>query len=387
MREYDRGPGRQMIVPFHVPFLDDRETQAAVSVIREGALGGGGRYTQQVEASLRSLTGSPHVFFVTSCTHAMELALMALGVGPGDEVILPSFTFTSTATCVVRQGARPVFADIDAQTWNLDPEDVARCLTPRTRVVIPVHYAGHPAPLKEIAELITPPTVIIEDAAHALGAAYLGSPAGTIGEAGCFSFHVSKNVTCGEGGALVVKDPATAQRAEFIREKGTNRTQFLRREVAYYSWVSEGSSFVASDLLAAILIEQLKKLETISARRRAIWHRYAEALAPLALRGHLMLPVLEPGVQSSYHIFAVLVSPDRRESLKQALLARGTETASHYVPLHSSPYWTGVFGNRQRPLPVTERVSQSLLRLPIYPSLTASQQDFVIEALYDLLDH
>ncbi len=379
-------PGRQMIVPFHVPFLDDRETQAAVSLIREGALGGGGRYTQQVEASLRSLTGSPYAFFVTSCTHAMELALMALGVGPGDEVILPSFTFTSTATCVVRQGAQPIFTDIDPRTWNLDPEDVARCLSPRTRVIMPVHYAGHPAPLKEIAELIAPPAVIVEDAAHALGAAYLGSPAGTVGAAGCFSFHVSKNVTCGEGGALVVKDPAVAERAEFIREKGTNRTQFLRREVAYYSWVSEGSSFVASDLLAAILVEQLKKLETISARRRAIWQRYAEALAPLALRGHLTLPVVEPSVQSSYHIFGVLVSPDRRESLKQALLARGIETASHYVPLHSSPYWTGVFGNRQRPLPVTERVSQSLLRLPIYPSLTASQQDFVIEALYDLLD-
>ena len=376
-----------MIVPFHVPFLDDRETQAAVSVIREGALGGGGRYTRQVEASLQSLTGAPYAFFVTSCTHAMELALMALGVGPGDDVILPSFTFTSTATCIVRQGAQPVFADIDPRTWNLDPDDVARCLSPRTRAIMPVHYAGHPAPLKEIAELIAPPTVIVEDAAHAFTATYLGSPAGTIGAAGCFSFHVSKNVTCGEGGGLVVKDPAVAQRAEFIREKGTNRTQFLRREVAFYSWVSEGSSFVASDLLAAILIEQLKKLETISAGRRAIWDRYADALAPLAARGRLTLPVLEPGVQSSYHIFAVLVSPDRRDSLKEALLARGIETTSHYVPLHSSPYWTRALGGRQRPLPVTERVSRSLLRLPIYPGLTTAQQDSVIEALYDLLDH
>ena len=376
----------EVVVPFNVPPLGEEEMEAACRSIKEGAIGGGGKYTRLVEECLRDVTGASYAYFVTSCTHAMELALMALGVGPGDEVILPSFTFTSNATCVVRQKAQPVFADIDPVTWNLDPEDVARCLTPRTRVVMPVHYAGHPARLKEIAALIRPPCVLVEDAAHALGARYLGRPVGTIGEAGCFSFHITKNITCGEGGALLLRDRETARRAEFIREKGTNRAQFLRGEVRHYSWVSEGSSFAASDLLAAILVEQLKKAETILARRREIWHGYAKALAPLASRGNLTLPVLEPSVQSSYHIFAILVSPDRRDNLREALLARGIETAPHYIPLHSSPFWVQAFGTHQRPLPVTERVGRSLLRLPIYPDLTSSQQGLVIEALHELLD-
>jgi dTDP-4-amino-4,6-dideoxygalactose transaminase len=338
-----------------------------------------------VEDRLRALTGSPHAFFVTSCTHALELALMVLGIGRDDEVIVPSFTFASTATCVMRQGARPVFADIDPDTWTLDPVDVARCLSSRTRAIIPVHYAGHPARMSELAALRPARCVIIEDAAHALGATWQRQAAGTIGDAGCFSFHSTKNVTCGEGGALLLPDEDAARRAECIREKGTNREQFIRKEVAYYSWVSEGSSFVASDLLAAVLVEQLKKLPEVIAKRRALWHRYAEALAPLATRHALTLPRLSPGVESSYHIFAILVDSDRRERLLQRMRARGIDVASHYLPLHRSPYWVQATRGQQRPLPVTERISESLVRLPLYPSLTHEQQDLVIATLDESL--
>lgn len=379
--------GRKIIVPFNVPSLGEEEVSAASRVIRLGAIGGGGELTQLVEGHIRSVTGSPFAFFVTSCTHAIELALMALRVAPGDEIILPSFTFSSTATAVVRQGAKPVFADIESTTWNLDPEDVYHCVGPRTRGVIVVHYAGHPARITDIAAQIPPSVFILEDAAHAFGARYQGKSAGTIGEAGCFSFHITKNITCGEGGALLLKDSGVARQAELIREKGTNRVDFVKGEVSRYSWVSEGSSFVASDLLAAVLIEQLKKSQQILESRKAIWHRYAEALVPLASQGHLTLPILEPGTEPSYHIFAILVSPERRDTLRQALLQRGVETASHFEPLHSSPYWLQVAGNSQRPLPKTDLVSRSLLRLPIYPALTSFQQELVISALHECLEH
>ncbi len=370
-------------IPLNIPAVGEEEVQAACRAIREAALGGGGAYGRQVEEQLRTLTRSPHALLVTSCTHAMELALMAVGIGPGDEVIMPSFTFTSTATAVLRQGAQPVFVDIDPRTWNLDPEDVARSLSPRTRAIMPVHYGGNVAPMKELAAIARPPCVIVEDAAHAFGASYFGQAAGTLGDAGCYSFHVTKNVTSGEGGALLLRDAEMARRAEMIREKGTNRQAFLRGEVRYYTWESEGSSFVASDLLAAILLEQLKKAKIIQVNRRERWHRYAEALAPLAHKGYLTLPVISPGVESNYHIFAVLVAPERRDAIQAALLERDIETAFHYIPLHSSPYWTRVSGDRQRPLPVTDRVSLSLLRLPLYPALTRAQQDRVIDALFE----
>jgi len=369
-------------IPLSIPFLGDEEIRAASRAIREAALGGGGRYGRDVEDRLRTMTGSPHAFLVTSGTHATELALMVMGVGPGDEVVMPSFTFASAATAVLRQGARPVFVDIDPQTWNLDPEDVARSVGPRTRAIMPVHYGGNVASMKELATVARPPCVIIEDAAHAFGASYLGRAAGTFGDAGCYSFHATKNVTCGEGGALLLRDTEAARRAEMMRDKGTDRQAFLRGEVARYTWRTEGSSFVTSDLLAAVLLEQLEKARDIHARRRDRWHRYADRLRPLARKGHLTLPVISPDVESSYHIFAVLVDPHRRDAIRTGLRQEGIEAASHYVPLHASPYWTRATGNRQRPLPVTDRVSESLLRLPLYPTLTWAQQDRVIDALF-----
>ena len=371
-------------VPFHQLYFGEEEVKAAGDALKD-SISSGGKYTRQVEATLRDVTSAPYAFFVTSGTHALELALMALGIGPGDEVVLPSYTFTSTATCIVRQGATPVFADIDAQTWNLDPQDVVRVLSSKTRAVIPVHYAGHPVPFDALKSVVSANTFIIEDAAHAFGAAYRGQPVGSLGDAGCFSFHSTKMVTCGEGGALLLKNESVAQKAEFMREKGTNRTQFLRREVAYYTWVSEGSSFVASDLLAAVLQEQFKKMDFIASRYRSLWDQYLHALEPLAKKERLTLPVASPHVRSSCYIFAILVPPAHRSHLKNALLEHGIETNFHYIPLHSSPYWLRQCHHQQRALPVTDYVSQSILRLPLYPGLTDLQQQFVIESLYDVL--
>ena len=379
-----RMANRPFQVPFHVPSLGIAEARAAAAIVRSGVLGGGGPRTHQVERQLQRFTGSPNVFFVTSCTHALELALMALRIRTGDEVILPSFTFPSTATCVVRQGARPVFADIDPATWHIDPQDLLRCISRKTRAIILVHYAGQPAPVQAIASRLPKSCFIIEDAAHAFGASERGRMVGFLGHAGCFSFHMSKNVTCGEGGALLLSDARIAQRAEYMREYGTNRRQFMRGEVPSYAWVSEGSSFFASDLQAGIVLEQFKKTRWIIARRRDIWHRYLKGLQPLAAEGHVTLPVLRPGVRSAYHIFAVLISRGR-ERIRKALARRGVDAKTHYVPLHLSPYWRRVTGGRQRRLPVTERVSATLLRLPIYPSLTRTQQQRVIEAMRDLL--
>lgn len=366
-------------VPFNAPALGDEEARAAADAVRLLASDGRSRFGREVECRLRSLTGAPHALLVTSCTHALELALMALGIGPGDEVIVPSFTFSSTATAVIRQSAVPVFADITPDTWNLDPADVACMVTPRTRAVIPIHYGGQPADCDQL-RAAAPGCLIIEDAAHALGARRGGRAAGTLGDAGCFSFHATKNVTCGEGGALLLHGADLARRAEWIREKGTNRSEFERGEVSRYVWVSEGSSYVASDVLAAILLPQLAKLAAIVGARGERWHRYRTSLARLEAEERLVLPRLEADVDSSYHIFAVLLSPDRRARVQEQLQRRGIATATHYQPLHRSPFWTSRVPS-PRPLPVTERVSESLLRLPLYPSLTMAQQTAVVEQL------
>ena len=257
-------------VPFSVPWFDGRE-QAAVSVALEGRVAGDGPIGKRVEKRLESTLGAHRVLLTTSCTHAMELALLALGIGSGQEVICPSFTFVSTANAVLRVGARPVFADIEETTLGLDPADVERRITGQTAAVMPVHYTGVAPDMRTLLDLSRRHQLkVVEDAAQALGARWQGRHLGTLGDAGCFSFHESKNITCGEGGAVAIGDPELARRAEIIREKGTNRAAFLRGELDKYTWVAEGSSYVLSDVLAAILDAQLDKLPEVQARRAAV---------------------------------------------------------------------------------------------------------------------
>jgi dTDP-4-amino-4,6-dideoxygalactose transaminase len=376
----------QDFIPFTHPEVNQLEIDRVVEILRSGAVGGNGPVTDQVQDQLRQLVGARHALLTTSCSHALELAMMALDIGPGDEVILPSFAFVTAATSVVRQGARPVFAEILESTFNLDPDDVARRITPRTRAIIPVHYAGHGCRMNELMALARRHGLwVVEDAAQAIGASYDGRPLGTIGHIGCYSFHVTKNVIAGEGGAFLTDDDAIARRAEIIREKGTNRSAFLRGEVDKYTWVDIGSSFVPSDLLAALLGAQLTRLGEITRRRVELWWQYHNGLADLEAVGLVIRPHLDPKAEINGHIYALRVAPDIRDRVVDALKARGIGATFHFVPLHSSPYGQKMLGYRPDDLPITERVALSLIRLPLHTQLTSSDVDFILEQLEQVL--
>ena len=283
-------------IPFTKVYIGEEEKAAVLRALESGALGGNGPIGAQLQERLRELLGVRHVLVTTSCSHALEMAAMSVRLGPGDEIIMPSFTFVTTASAVVRERAHPVFVDIDEATFNIDPAQIEAHITPRTRAIVPVHYAGQGCAMDEIMDIAQRHNLyVIEDAAQGLGAKYDGHYLGTIGHVGCFSFHVTKNVICGEGGAFVTNDDAIAERAEIIREKGTNRSKFLRGEVDKYTWVDVGSSFISSDLLAAYLFAQLEQQARITDRRRRIYENYAAQLTPLAVAGHVELPGQCPG--------------------------------------------------------------------------------------------
>jgi len=348
----------------------------------QGRVAGNGPFGQRVEERLSRMLGGRRVLLTTSCTHALELALMALDIGDGDEVICPSFTFVSTANAILRVGAVPVFAEIDSTTLGLDPADVAARVTDRTAALLPVHYAGIAPDMDGLMAIARDRGLrVVEDAAQGLAASYRGAPLGAIGDAGCLSFHETKNVTCGEGGALAVADPELAARAEIIREKGTNRSAFLRGEVDKYTWVDEGSSYIQSDILAAVLDAQLDKLAEIQRRRRGIALAYRERLGPWAARHGVHLPPDLPDRVSNDHLYALLL-PDqrRRDGFLAFLRGRGIGATFHYVPLHSSPFWRRLAGDVP-PLPVTERVAASLARLPLHPRMTEEDVDRVVSAV------
>jgi dTDP-4-amino-4,6-dideoxygalactose transaminase len=367
-------------IRFHSPLYDERELEAVRSALAAQTTGDG-PIGRRVEARLSKLLAGRRVLLTTSCTHALELSLLALGVGPGQEVITPSFTFVSSANAALRVGARPVFAEIDERTLGLDPEDVERRLTPRTAAILPVHYAGVAPDMDAILDIARRRGLrVVEDAAQGLAARYRGKPLGALGDAGCLSFHETKNLSCGEGGALAIADPELAQRAEIAREKGTNRAAFLRGEVDKYTWVAEGSSYVLSDVLAALLDAQLDKLDAIQARRAAITARYRSGLADWAATGGVRLPALLPDREPNHHIFYLLYPAlQARDRALAGLRAGGVLATFHYVPLHSSPHGRSL--GPQPELPITERIASTLLRLPLHPRLTDDDVERVIEAV------
>ena len=367
-------------IPLSLPWLDDVET-ARVGRALAGRLAGNGPFCTAVERRLSERLGT-RVLLTTSCTHALELALMALGVGPGDEVICPSFTFVSTANAILRVGARPVFADIEDDSLGLDPRDVTRRLTERTAALLPVHYAGVAADMDALMEIARAESLrVVEDAAQGLGATWGGRALGAIGDAGCFSFHETKNITCGEGGALAVRDPEVAARAEVMREKGTNRAQFLRGEVDKYTWVSEGSSYVLSDVLAAMLDAQLDKFDEIHRRRARVAARYREELSAWARVHGARFPLQSANRTTNDHLFFLLM-PDEaaRDTCMAQLRAAGVMATFHYVPLHSSPYGREL-GWGDTALPATDRAARTLLRLPLHPLLADHEVDRVVAAV------
>jgi dTDP-4-amino-4,6-dideoxygalactose transaminase len=376
------------MIPLSRADIGEEEIAAVVRALTGGHLCGDGPAAQRVERLLAERLGVPHVLLTTSCTHALELALMALDVGPGDEVIMPSFTFVSTANVVLRQGATPVFADIREDTFNLDPDDVRRRITSRTRAIMPVHYAGVACEMTRLSAIAREhELLLIEDAAQALCATYRGRPLGTVGDAGAFSFHETKNVTCGEGGALVTHREELARRAEIMREKGTNRAAFLRGEVDKYTWVDSGSSFVIAEVLAALLEAQLGRLDALQAARTRRAATYCEALAKLADARLLRLPHVPPEAGPNWHLFHFTVgSEQERDRCLEFLRARGIGAAFHFVPLHSSPFGRRLAGDRAADLPVTDRVSRTIVRLPLYPVLTDEETVHVIHSVYDFFE-
>lgn len=358
-------------IPFHKPFIDDSEANAAAAVLKSGILRGDGPQSRRMQHIIQEDTGARFVYLTTSCTHALEISMLTLGLRAGDEVIMPSFTFVSSANAVVLQGGTPVFADICEGTLNLDMDDVARKITTRTKAIIPVHYAGVAANMDVLQEISLAYGIpIIEDAAQGVDAWHKGKHLGTIGNIGCFSFHDTKNITCGEGGAILTNDEDLARQIEVIREKGTNRSAFLRGEVDRYTWVNRGSSYIQSDILAAVLEAQWNKRAEIKQRRKQIWQSYHELLEPLEIAKWLSRPVIPSFAETNYHtyFFTTRRSSDR-DPLLDSLKKAGINASFHYVPLHNSPFGHKI-GSHHYALPRTDRLSESLIRLPIYPTLS-----------------
>ena len=369
-------------IPFNKPGLVGNELHYMADAIRLGHSAGDGSFTAKCHTLLENALGVRRALLTTSCTHALEMAALLLDGGPGDEVIIPSFTFVSTANAFVLRGAKPVFADIRQDTLNLDERQIAGLITPRTKAILPVHYAGVGCAMETILATAGQYGIaVVEDNAHGLFSRYQGRYLGTFGCLATQSFHETKNVICGEGGALVINDPQYVERAEILREKGTNRSRFYRGQIDKYTWVDIGSSYLPSDILAAFLYAQLEKHEWIHARRCRIWNRYQQGLLDWSAQRGVQLPCVPPFCEHSYHMFyLVMPSLADRQGLIEHLKRRGILSVFHYLPLHLSAMGMQ-FGGRPGQCPVTERVSDCLLRLPFYNDLGDDQQDEVIEAI------
>lgn len=369
-------------IPFSKPYRTGKELTYVTEVIESGKVSSDGRFTRLCAGLLRERLGVHEVFMVPSCTAALELACTLAGLGEGDEVIMPSFTFTSTANAVVRTGARPVFVDVRPDTLNIDESLIEARITPRTRAICPVHYGGVSCEMDAIMDIAQRYNLlVIEDAAQATNAFYGGRPLGSIGHFGAFSFHGSKDYTCGEGGALSVNSPEMAARAEVIREKGTDRSRFLRGEVDKYTWVGVGSSYVPAEIACAYLYAQLESMDHIKCRRRRIYEGYRLALASFEDAGWLRLPRIPEKADSNWHMFYTLArSEAERDALIDWLREDGIHAVFHYVPLHCSPVGSS-FGYRKGDLPVCEEMSGRLLRLPFFPDLRQEEQARVIDSI------
>jgi dTDP-4-amino-4,6-dideoxygalactose transaminase len=366
-------------IAFSRASLDAQALEYVRQALESGDISGDGSFTHRCHAWLKADLAAP-ALLTHSCTAALEMAALLANIGPGDEVIMPSFTFVSTANAFVLRGAVPIFIDIRQDTFNMDEGLVAAALSPRTRAIVPVHYAGVACEMDPILSLAKAHgLMVIEDAAQAHLSRYNGRLLGTIGDIGCFSFHATKNIVAGEGGALVLNDGALLERALVLREKGTNRTQFRENMAEKYEWLDLGSSFLPSDLLAAVLLSQLEAGQVLTQRRLHIWSRYHAALAPSEAAGLLRRPVVPTHVEHNGHIYALLL-PDEAGAarLRSRMAQAGITCPSHYVPLHSAPAGRR-FGRAASDMTVTDHVAAAIVRLPLHAELTDAQVDRVLE--------
>ena len=367
-----------MAIPFNEPSLIGNEISYLRDAIRRAQLSGDGHYTKQCNAAIEQITGSAKALITHSCTAALEMAAILCDLEPGDEVIMPSFTFVSTANAVVLRGARPVFVDVDAQTLNICPKRVASAVTDKTRAIFAVHYAGFPADMDALAQIADKhDLLLIEDAAQAMGSTYKGRPAGSLGDMAAFSFHETKNIISGEGGALTINRPELVERAEIIREKGTDRSRFLRGQVDKYTWVDVGSSYLPGELIASFLFAQLEVERTICQRRVSIFKRYMEAFASVEAAGLAHLPVTPHETTGNGHMFYLML-PERaaRDAFIAAMKLQGVTTPFHYVPLHSAPAGQR-YGRVEGAMLETVRISDCLVRLPMYFDLGSAIEDVI----------
>jgi dTDP-4-amino-4,6-dideoxygalactose transaminase len=376
-------------IPFNRVYLGGKETTYVRKAVLSGHICGDGPYTRKASSILERRLHAKKAMLTPSCTGALEMSLGLLGVGAGDEVILPSFTFSSTANAVVLRGARPVFAEIEDKTLNLDLADVEAKMTAKTKAVIPVHYAGVSCDMDRLLRLAKESGLgLVEDAAQAFGAKYRRRFLGTIGDFGCLSFHQTKNIVCGEGGALLINsgDMRVVEAAEIMREKGTDRSRFIRGEVDKYTWAGAGSSYLPSDILAAFLVAQLEAMQKIQSSRMRIWRRYNKELSPFERRGLIRRPIVPKYSQHNAHLYYVLFADEAsRDAAMKGLKGHGISAVHHYIPLHSSPMGMS-FGYRADDLPVTEDISGRLLRLPLFAGIKGREIDYIIDNLLEVLE-
>jgi len=358
------------MIPFNRPYMTGRELELIAQAHHNGHLSGDGDFTKHCHQWLERRTGASKALLTHSCTAALEMSALLLDVVSGDEVIMPSYTFVSTANAFVLRGAIPVFVDIRADTLNLDERLIEAAITPRTRAICVVHYAGVACEMDIIMDIARRHGLrVVEDAAQAIMSSYRGRPLGTIGDLGALSFHETKNIICGEGGALLCRDGDLAERAEIIREKGTNRSRFFRGQVDKYTWMDVGSSYLPGEISAAFLAAQMASADDITARRLALWNQYHAWAAPLEGEGRLRRPVVPAHCLHNAHMYYLLLpSLAQRDAFINSLKAAGVHSVFHYIPLHSSP--AGLrFGHAHGALPVTADVSDRLVRLPLWIGL------------------
>ena len=367
------------LIPFNRAALAGREFDYIRDAIASMHISGDGAFTRRAEAALQAVLGSPRVLLTTSCTHALEMAALLLDIGPGDEVAGPSFTFVSSFNAFVLRGARPVFADVRPDTLNLDPASLERVVTSRTRAIVAMHYAGVGCDMDAITAIAARRGIpVVEDNAHGLFGAWRGRPLGTFGVLSALSFHETKNITCGEGGALAINDAALIDRAEILREKGTDRSRFFRGQVDKYSWRDIGSSYVPSDILAAFLFAQLERRDEIQRERRRRWDVYRDELAPWAASHGVGLPAVPDECDQPGHLFYLLLpTGEARDAFISHMRAHQITAVFHYLPLHLSDMGRR-FGGRPGDCPVTEHVSPRLVRLPLSAGLTDDEQQRII---------
>jgi dTDP-4-amino-4,6-dideoxygalactose transaminase len=371
-----------MSIPFNRPTHVGKESEYMQQAVKNNHISGDGQFTKKSHTLLEAILGVPKVLLTTSCTHALEMSALLLDLKDGDEVIVPSFTFVSSINAFVLRGAKPVFADIRTDTLNLDESRLEALITPKTRAIVVVHYAGVGCEMDAIMEIANRHGLpVIEDNAHGLFGKYRGKYLGTFGAMATQSFHETKNFTSGEGGALLINDRKYIEDAEILREKGTNRSRFFRGQVDKYTWVSVGSSYLLSDMLAAFLFAQLEEREKIQSARQRIWETYYKELGAWAEENTVSMPFVPAHCEQTYHMFYLLFpNLEKRTAAIAHLKERGIQAVFHYLPLHLSPMGEK-YGGKPDDCPVTERISDQLLRLPFYTNMTEDEQRNVIVAL------